>query len=196
MSNLHEMYQKVFSNDKSYVLDSVYEIENLLLLLKEVSSKIDFYKGLKKFRAEEIDKLIEGLEFKDERIRSVILNTMKLHEPQKKTVNFPSVGKVTKRAAQDDWEINNEEDMIKFFTEHGIKGQVVKVEEKLIVKEAKKMLSSFEEQKIRVPGTTRIETKENVNVSFEKSGLSTEVKSVESQRKKEESEVVLSELDL
>jgi len=82
-------------------LSSVYEIEGALLSVKELDSKISFLKGLKQHRAAILDDKIKSLSGKVDKIREVILTTMKTHSPKQKTIEFPGVAKISRRQNKD-----------------------------------------------------------------------------------------------
>lgn len=164
-----ELHQTLNAHDipSDFVLSSVYEIETVLEVLKDVEEKIDYFAGLKKHRAEVLDDKIADLKHRSDCLRDVILRTMAALEPKKTTLSFPSLGKVTKRKGKQDWEITNEQSMMGFLEEHGVKDQIVKTEEVVNKSELKKTLDNFEDQSMTVPGVKRVSKPETISVTFE-----------------------------
>jgi phage host-nuclease inhibitor protein Gam len=151
---------------ESFSLNSVYEIVDALEVLKRLDQKVEFLKGLKKHRAEQIDAEIADASKRAERLRSIILTTMQTHEPSQKTLSFTGTGKVSRRVIKGSWEITDEDAVIQFMTARGLRGQVVRVKESLDVKSVKSLLDDLSEQGIVVPGTKATEDREGLSVSF------------------------------
>lgn len=166
----HEKLEAILSGPDDFVLDSKYEIEDALLVVKSAEESVEFYKELKKYRVKRIDEQIGLMESKAEKLRKVILNTMVATEPSKKTLNFPGVGKVTRRAGKPSWEIKNEKEMLDFLEEQGVKNQVVETKEVISKKEANKLFDCFVDQNIKVPGVVYVEPNEGVSISFDEEG--------------------------
>jgi len=152
------------SNDAC--LTSEFEIENLLIKIQELSDKSDHLKGLNKFRKECADRELGAVNLQISQFRQVILNTMKTHKPDQKTLQFPSVGKVTRKLAKSSWRISDEELLITFLKSKGNK-DVVKVRESLDAREAKKLIEDYAERGETVPGVEEIPAGESVSIAFE-----------------------------
>jgi len=152
-----------------YILNSVYEIENVLLILKSLDQKIDWYKHLKKYRTASIDEKINDLEERMSRLRDVVLSTMKKLEPKRSTMNFPAIASVTRKANPGKWEIEDEESLLVFLSKSGHKNDVIKVKETLDMKELKKVLDDFDVSSVKVPGVIHTPGKESISIKYEKS---------------------------
>ena len=132
-------------------LSSVFEIENAMLHLQKINDDIEHLKGLKKHRAQAIDTQISSLSDDTLKLRDIILQTMKKLSPDKKTLSFPEVGKVSRRVSKDGWEIENSESLLDFFDSEGKKSEVIKIKEVLDIKNAKKMVEVYMTAGITVP---------------------------------------------
>lgn len=148
-------------------LNSVFEIENLLLRIQELNTKVDHLKGLKKFRVETVDEEIKSVSYELGQYRKVILNTMQTLSPDQKTMNFPSIGKVSRRTAKDSYKINNEEDLVSYLDAKGDKEKVVISKEVLDIRAAKKLIEDYIERGEKVPGVAAITGGEAVTITFE-----------------------------
>lgn len=164
VDNIPEFLQPDLPTD--YVLSSVFEIENVMLHLEELGKRLEHLKGLKKYRAQTIDKQIHTIESDVDYFRNIILRTMQ--KANEKTLQFPDVGKVSRRKVGAGWSIENENDLIAFFESRGEKDAVVKVKEVLDVRVAKKLAETYIESGVTVPGVAEIPESESISISFEK----------------------------
>jgi hypothetical protein len=165
--SVYEEMESLLNGSPDYVLDSKYEIENVLLMIQEAEDKIKFFKELKQYRAKKIDEEINNLGERADRFRRVVLNTMTITEPSKKTLHFPGVGKVTRRAGKSSWKVNNEHLMLDFLNEQGVKNQVVETIEVVSKKEANKVFDCFKDQNMQIPGVEHVEASESISISFD-----------------------------
>lgn len=163
----YDEIEAVLNGPADYVLDSKYEIENVLLMVQQVEDKIKFFKELKQYRAKKIDADIQDLEERADRFRRVILNTMASTEPDKKTMHFPGIGKVTRRAGKSSWKVTDEQLMLDFLEKQGVKNMVVETKEVVSKKEANKVFDNFKDQNVTVPGVAYSEAAESISISFE-----------------------------
>ncbi len=148
-------------------LNSVFEIENLLLRIQELNTKVDHLKGLKKFRAETVDEEIKSVNYELNQYRKVILNTMQTLKPDQKTMQFPSIGKVSRRTAKDSYKIDDEAQLVQYLDNKGDKDKVVISKEVLDIRAAKKLIEDYIERGENVPGVTEITGSEGVTITFE-----------------------------
>lgn len=165
--SVYEEMESVLNGPADYVLDSKYEIENVLLMIQQVEDKVKFYKELKQYRAKKLDDEIKDLEGRADRLRRVVLNTMTSTEPGKKTMHFPGVGKVTRRAGKQSWKVKDEQLMLDFLEQQGVKNMVVETKEVVSKKEANKVFDNFKDQKIDIPGVECKEAAESISIAFE-----------------------------
>ncbi len=159
--------ERIF-DEENVVLDNVFEIEELLCMLKNIDKESEHLQGLKKFRTEAINKELDKLSFRSEKLRGIILNTMKKHEPSQKTIKFPSVGKVTRKKTSDAWEIEDENKVIAYFDALGKKSEIIETKEVLNKKQAKIFIESIVQQNKTVDGTKLREGSESLSIAFDK----------------------------
>jgi len=151
-------------------LNSAFEIENALLKLKEITKEAERLKRLKKYRIESIDIEMKALTNSEQDIRELILNTMETHEPDEKTLNFPSIGKVTRRKTKGGWSIVDEAKLIEFIKEKGDDKGVVKSIEKLDTRKAKTLLDSYPASDVKENGAEFVKGGEGLTITFADSG--------------------------
>ncbi len=149
-----------------YVLSSAYEIENAMLVLDHLDSKVSWFKELKKARNKDLDSEVKYIEDRQKRLRSIILRTMKELEPDRKTLQFPSVGKVSRRQSKDSWSIDDEKLFLDFVETRGLKDQVLQIKESINLREAKKIIADLSQTET-VPGVSKKEGTESISISFE-----------------------------
>lgn len=165
-SQIKELLGSDLSSD--YTLNSVYEVENVLLILQNIAEKIDWLKKLKKYRTQSIDERILSLDERTDALRNVILQTMKRLDPNQKTLVFPSIGTVTRKKTPSKWKVDSEEEVLKFLDESGHKSDVIKVKESIDLNSLKKVLDSFSSAKVEVPGVTLVDGSESISIKYDK----------------------------
>ena len=172
-SDFETMFSSGIPSD--YCLNSVFEIEELLEMVRQIEDKMGFYAELKKYRAKVIDDEIQKLEERSQNIRSVILNTMK--HADKRSLNFPSIGKVVRRAGKTTWQIEDEGELVEFLDKQGVKAQVVHTKEVVDKKSLTKVLDNMADQGIAPRGVAKNDAQEGVSITFEKEGEPVKTKS-------------------
>jgi len=166
MTDLRTILAEGLTADHS--LSSMYEIEDILLLIGEVNRKIDYYKEMKKHRASSIDEKISSLNAKAECLRSVILNTMQKVVPNEKTLDFPDIGKVTRRKPTATISIDDQDKVIGYLDDKGMKDEVVKVSETVDKRKLKTIVQQCSKTGEKVPGVSTITGDESLSITFEK----------------------------
>lgn len=153
----------------NYILNSSYEIENALLVIKQMENKIEWLGELKKTRNRDLDSEVTKLSERTELLRHIILLTMQKLEPDRKTLPFPSIGKVTRRDATPTWEIIDEEDLINFVDGLGRKSEIIKTKESLDRTAAKKLITELTSKQTdqTIPGVQQNPGAESIAISFE-----------------------------
>lgn len=162
---IYELLKDIDSGVNGLVLDSVYEIEELLVLISDMEKKIDYLKGLKEYRVSSIDQQITKQSNRIDQLREIILQSMKSLSPDEKTLHFPDIGKVTRKKTSDSYEIEDEAAFVEAVVNLGYKDRVIEIKEKINLKEAKKLAMEIKD----IPGTRVKSGKESVSISFEKS---------------------------
>lgn len=148
-------------------LSSVFDIEEVLLYLRDVEGRVEFLKELKRARTQKIDESIGRCEEQVGKLKAIILNTMKTYEPNKKTIPFPGVGKVARRKTPAKWVIDDEQKFIEWLSEAD-RQVAVKVKESVVKKEADKVLERTKAASKPLPETVHYEEGgESLSISFE-----------------------------
>jgi phage host-nuclease inhibitor protein Gam len=160
------------------VLPSEFEIENAIILIKSLQDRQTWLKELKRQRAKSIDDELQSIEAFEERVRKVIQNTMEAHVPEKKSLDFPGIGKVQKRATKPNWEVQDEDAVIGFLEENG-KKEALKTETSLVKKELNRICDEYYKANMEVPGVARKPAGESLSVSVSKELLENKAKSVD-----------------
>lgn len=149
------------------ILDSVYEVDDVLKALQTLDGKIDHLKGLKAYRVETINAEIAKLESRYESLRGIVLHTLKELEPNQKTFHFPDVGKVTRKVVSGTWVVEDELAAMDSLEKLGMKSRVVETKEAINKKELKKVVAELSEQNKTVAGTVYKEPGETISITFE-----------------------------
>jgi len=166
MSDLRTILSEGFTDGQT--LTSMYEIEDVLLLIDQVNHKVDYYKEMKKHRTAACDEKISGLNAKAEALRSIVLNTMQKVAPKEKTLDFPDVGKVTRRKPTESIVIDQEDLVLDFLERKGLKDEVVKIVETVDKRKLKSVVQKCDQTGEKVPGVSKIVGKESISITFEK----------------------------
>jgi len=96
-------------------LESDIEIEDLILVIQDIDSKLSFLDRLKKERTKAISEEAAKLLLKKDRFKEVISKT--LEEFKHKALNFPGVGRVTSKTTSGKWEVIDEDGLIRMLKE-------------------------------------------------------------------------------
>ena len=166
MGDFRTMIQEGITD--SHVLSSTYEIEDILLVIHQVNDKIEYYKNLREYRVKSIDDEIMKLSHRAETMRKVILNTMCKVAPDEKTLNFPSIGKVSRRKGSVSFNIVDEDQVIGFMDSKGCKDDVVKTETKIDKRKLKTLVKQFQKAGEVVPGIDEVTGDESLSITFDK----------------------------
>jgi len=164
-----DQIKELMSSDLSrdYILGSVYEVENVLLILKDIKEKVEYFKELKKYRTKSIDDKINGLTDRASQLRRVIFHTMKQLEPKKNTITFPSIGSVTRKKPKSSWSVDDEQSMVAFLDKQGYKDAVIKTKQLIDVRKLNNILDDFADARVTVPGVSPKATNESISIRFE-----------------------------
>lgn len=149
-----------------HTLSSTFEIENILLLIEEIDKKMEYYKELKKHRVKSVDEKIGSLVQKEAVLRGVILNTMK--SMGEKSLDFPDIGKVSRRKAKSAIVLEDQDAVVAYLEEKGLKAGVVKTVESIDKRKLNSLVGDLEKQGENVPGVTKVVGPESLSITFEK----------------------------
>lgn len=166
MSDLRTLLTEGLSADHS--LSSMYEIEDILLLIGEVNRKVEYYKEMKKHRIASIDDKVDSLIAKADCLRSIVLNTMQKIVPNEKTLDFPDIGKVTRRKPTETISIDDQDKVINYLEKKGMKDEVVKISETVDKRKLKTIVQHLGKAGDTVPGVSTVIGSESLTITFEK----------------------------
>ena len=158
-----------------------FEIDERLLSLAALDKQIDEYKELKRKRVDAIDREIDRLEAVKTAQRDAILGYMSQND--EKTLNFPGVGKVTRKAGSGKWVVTDEEKVANFLKERLPSNEwmaVVIEEPKLVKKELNKVLNRLSQVGQVCDGVQYEQPQDVISISFDKEeGLTQKIKSMQ-----------------
>ena len=139
-----EQLDEVENKAEIQPLDDMYMIEDVVMRVKELKKKIDFYRDYKKKKVSDIDKEITNLIDRVSFFKKVVLKT--LEENKEKSVSFPGSCKVVSRKPKDRWVIIDEESFIEMLKDENEIDNVAEklIQYKLIKKEVDKLLNTWE----------------------------------------------------
>lgn len=103
------------------------DLEKLIASISKAREEVEFLKKLKKKRVEPIDAKIAKLSENEEKMKDFILELMPVLFPKKNTVDFPGVGKISKRKTKGKWEVTDEDAFAEMLKKHGMYDEVMKV---------------------------------------------------------------------
>jgi len=166
MTELGEILAGGLSPDST--LSAMYEIENVLLLVKELDKKTEYYKELKKYRVQALDDKIHDISAKKDALRQITLNTMRVMAPKEKTLDFPSIGKVTRRSGSDALVVEDEEALLQYLDEQNRKSEVIKTTVVIDRRKLKSVISEYRKAGQPLPGTVLEKGKDTLSVTFDK----------------------------
>ena len=150
------------------VLSDLFEIEQALSMMKDSSDEQEFLKNLKKRRVSPIDDKIKKLENNKEKLKSMILKTMRELKPKQKTIDFPGVAKVTRRAVKGSWSVVDESALKKELERLNLKNDIVKTEEKIDKKKLNSALTNLDKQNSTINGVQKSQDHESISISYAK----------------------------
>lgn len=148
------------------------EIDELLVNIAAIDAQIEHYEALKKHRNSVIDAEIDKLEGNKAQYREAIQQFMASNG--EKTLNYPGVGKVTRKAGTRKWIVKDEDALISYLKANpGLSPQllakVVVTEEKVVKKELNKILDDLNAHNALQTDTVELEaSKESLSISFDK----------------------------
>lgn len=147
-------------------LQDKYEIENVLLVLQNMSKKIEFLKELKKRRVAAIDEQIQKEESDAEKLEEAIKTCMQRNKD--KTLDFPGVGKVQVRSSKGTWTIVDDEGLRDHLQALGKFDEVSETSWKFKKKDLNKLLDQLLENNNTSPFVQKEQDKISLSVSFPK----------------------------
>jgi len=119
------------------------DVEKIVKAIRRCTKEVDFLKKLKANRVAPIDEKIAKLTSNESKLRNFAIDLMGIHFPDRNTVDFPGVGKLTKRKVKGKWEVVDEEQFIQFLKDNKCDKDVVVNKEVLSKKEIPKVMSEI-----------------------------------------------------
>ncbi len=101
---------EILMDDEPQVLESEFDLEDLLAAIDSLNNKVKFLEQLKKQRSKSIQSEIDKLQGQNQKLRDVALLTM--DNVDKKSLNFPGVGRISVKEGRKSWMILDEEKLI------------------------------------------------------------------------------------
>jgi len=101
---------EILMEDEPQALESEFDLEDLLAAIDSLNNKVKFLEQLKKQRSKSIQAEIDKIQAQDTRLRDVVMLTM--NSVDKKSLNFPGVGRVSVKEGRKTWIISNEDELI------------------------------------------------------------------------------------
>jgi len=148
-------------------LTDKFDIETVVLAMKDMNQKIEFFKELKKRRAQVIDEQVTLLENNMQILQNAIVNCLNLNK--EKTLDFPGVGKVQVRNTKGTWQINDS-DALKAYIEASQRNgsDYIDYSWKFNKKEVNKLLNKLEENNNIPDYVSKEADRQSLSVSFAK----------------------------
>ena len=110
------------------------EVENLVSAVNKCRNEVEWLKKLKAYKVKPIDEKIKYLSEKESRLKEIILHSMDEFFPNQNTVDFPGVGKISKRKTKGKWEVLNEEAFIAAVEKYNLTDDVLKTKVSVVKK--------------------------------------------------------------
>ena len=150
-------------------LESECDIEDLIVSIRGLDERIEWYQILKNDRIAKISQEIEKLSNRKKRFKEVIAAT--LNDKDKKSLNFPGVGKVAVKTLKGTWDIKDEDSLKTHLGKELDKDTFEKI---VITKESvsktalKKLLDAWEKSGSVPSSVERTEDKQSLSVTIDK----------------------------
>lgn len=175
-----EIYKNLDNDD--FVLSNVYDIDNVLQLIKDDVANETHLSNLKKYRNELISTEIDKYQNRIDKMKKLVGRTMLALSPGKKTLNFPGVGKVTRKENDVKWEIQNQEELEKYLESKGLKNEVMdSPDPKFSKSKFNSLLPRLDPEK--VPGLKKEEVIAPISISWSKEGQQDSAQQTQSEPK-------------
>ena len=119
------------------------DVEKLIKAIRKCREEVEFLKKLKKNRSEPIDQKIEKLQNNEEKLKNFIVEIMPEFFPKKNSVDFPGVGKVTRRKVKGKWVIDDEVEFRKTLEKFNQLDSAIEIKSILNKTKAKKCINQI-----------------------------------------------------
>jgi hypothetical protein len=119
------------------------DVERLVKAVRKCREETEFLKKLKSKRVEPIDLKIEKLKNNEEKLKAFIVELIPEYFPNKNSVDFPGVGKVTRRKQKGKWIIDDEAALRETLEKFDELTSAIEVKEVLNKTKAKKCITNI-----------------------------------------------------
>lgn len=147
-------------------LDDKFDIEIVLIAIRDMNKKIDFLKELKKRRVSAIEQQVDSLQNNIEILQDAILNCMSSNN--EKTLEFPDIGKVSVRKSRGSWNIVDDNGLYEFLKKNGLSDDVIENTWKFKKKELNKILDELAINNNIPDSVTKTDNTSSLAISFAK----------------------------
>ena len=158
----------MFEIPENYILDSHLSIEEVLEEILDLEHKIDHWEAVKKHRIETANQKITSIQSKIDDCRKIILETMKHHTPNDKTLDFSPLAKVTRKQIKAKWTVENEEELLVYLQQKKMKSSVVETKEVIVKKKLDEALYKLFGLGQKIEGASIGEPSESLSIVFGK----------------------------
>jgi len=155
-------------------LESDVEIEDIILVIKDIDSKISFLERLKRDRTKSISNEIEKLLLKKDKFKDVISKT--LEKFNHKALNFPGVGRVVSKISSGKWEVIDEAGLIDALKEKldaQTFSEVVVQKQSIVKKELNKVLEQWVSEGNKIDSAKKEKDEPSLMITYDKSNTDT-----------------------
>jgi phage host-nuclease inhibitor protein Gam len=161
-----EKVYEIFKSGEVKSLEDLFLIEDVVLNIKNMEKKIDFYKAYKEKKIDDIKKEIGALENKINFLRETILKT--LQDKKEKNISFPGTCKVTIRNQPPIWDIVDEEKFIEVLKKENEYNNIVEemMEYNIRKKEANKLLNDWEKSGKVAQGVSKKNRGPSISITY------------------------------
>jgi len=149
-------------------LESEYEIEDLLISINNMKDNISFLENLKRKRAKDIQSEIDNINDRISILEKFIESTLK--DVNRKSLNFPGVGKVTIVNRNGKWTIKDEEKLLEILEQKdkAAYDKVVSTKPIIAKKALDEILDSWEDTGMVPDCVKHEESRDCIKINFEK----------------------------
>jgi len=161
-----------FGEEVFQTINEDVDVENIIRAVGRVRDELEWLKKLKASRIKPIDDKVKKLKERDESLKLFILEAMDQFFPKKNSVDFPGVGKITKRKNKGKWTVEDEEKFIELIEKMKLEEDVIKTTKSVIAKSIPGVLAEIfktkKEDEVDFVKFVEPENSHSVSFSFHK----------------------------
>lgn len=151
------------------VLDSEYELEDVIASIKDMRNKVKFLEELKRKRAAALKAEVLKLTGHIKILEEVVMNTME--QTSHKSLNFPGVGKISVVSRKGKWVVEDEDELLDYLAEQDetILDKVCVSKNSIVKKELDKILNVWKKTGEEIPNCVSFDPPEkSLKISYDK----------------------------